>query len=558
LNGIHRWAVIVAGAASLSLASIARADGPTLDYLLPAGGQRGKTVEVTAGGKFPNWPAKVWADSPAIHVSAGKATGALSVQIDAGASIGPHLLRLYSEDGASALKSFVVGEGPEMMEVEPNDEPGTAQEIKQLPVTINGELSKPGDVDCYAVELKAGATLVASVQGRRLGSLIDPMLHVIDSDGIEVAFAHDGLGLDPLLAFHADRAGKYVVRVSAFAYPPAADVKLAGAKGDVYRLTLTTGPATRFCLPSGVRRGEKGTVKVLGWNLPEAGMELSGNASEISGEKKYLSVAAPGADGWMRVEVGEAPEWVDERACAEGVVAPVPVNISGVIGTPGDQRRFRIHTNKGEAIHLRVRAAAINSSMDTVVGIEDARGKVLAGANGSAGPTGVADPSLDWVAPVEADYFVTLRDLYHKGGPGYFYRVEIGHPRPAVEATVDAHAYTVAAGTSAQVKMKVTRQGGHNLELVAVATGLPAGVTATSAAVPPGGGEVTLTISAAKDAKPSGGMVRFMVVGTNPDKPEAHTAVFPLGKEKDSQELVEQTGDIWLTVTSLPSGKPTR
>jgi len=96
--------VMVAGVLSPFVATVARADGPTLDYLFPAGGQRGKTVELTAGGKFPNWPIKAWTDSPAIHVTAGKTMGALSVQIDTGALIGPHLIRSYSEDGASALR----------------------------------------------------------------------------------------------------------------------------------------------------------------------------------------------------------------------------------------------------------------------------------------------------------------------------------------------------------------------------------------------------------------------------------------------------------------------
>jgi len=38
---------------------------------------------------------------------------------------------------------------------------------------------------------------IASVQGRRLGSSIDPMLHLLDPDGTQVAFTHDGLGRKP-------------------------------------------------------------------------------------------------------------------------------------------------------------------------------------------------------------------------------------------------------------------------------------------------------------------------------------------------------------------------
>src|SRR4029077_9396083 len=45
---------------ALLLVANSRAAVPTLDYLFPAGGQRGTSVTVTAGGKFESWPMKVW------------------------------------------------------------------------------------------------------------------------------------------------------------------------------------------------------------------------------------------------------------------------------------------------------------------------------------------------------------------------------------------------------------------------------------------------------------------------------------------------------------------
>ncbi len=254
---IARIVTILAAVASCAVP--ARAAAPVLDYLYPAGGQRGTTVTVTAGGKFEKWQVQAWTDSPGLKAQPGTASGSLSVQIDKDVAPGPHLLRLYNGEGASALRLFMVGADREVAEAEPNDEIAKAQPVDSLPLTVEGQLEKSGDVDSYAVNLESGQSLTASVQGRRLGAPMDPMLHLYDAAGNEVAFAHDGLGLDPLLVYRAEKAGKYVVRVSAFAYPPAADVKLTGKAEDVYRLSLWAGAAARCAVPAGPSASSSGT-----------------------------------------------------------------------------------------------------------------------------------------------------------------------------------------------------------------------------------------------------------------------------------------------------------
>ena len=42
------------------LAGVVEAAAPVVEYLYPAGGQRGTMVTVTAGGKFEPWPVKAW------------------------------------------------------------------------------------------------------------------------------------------------------------------------------------------------------------------------------------------------------------------------------------------------------------------------------------------------------------------------------------------------------------------------------------------------------------------------------------------------------------------
>jgi len=79
---------------------------------------------------------------------------------------------------------------PEYLENEPVDVPDKARRI-QLPVVINGRIDKPGDLDVYRFEAKAGDQVVAEVLARRLESPLDSILTITDSKGTELASNDD-------------------------------------------------------------------------------------------------------------------------------------------------------------------------------------------------------------------------------------------------------------------------------------------------------------------------------------------------------------------------------
>jgi hypothetical protein len=465
------------------------------------------------------------------------------------------LLRLYTADGASALRCFVVGDQRESAEAEPNDELAKAQHVDQLPVTINGQLDKNGDVDCYAIQLAPGQRLVASVQGRRLGSAIDPMLHLVDAEGNQVAYAQDGLGLDPLLVYEAPSAGTYVLRVSAFAFPPVADVRLAGGKDGVYRLSLTTGPFVRAVHPSGVKRGQKSTVRLIGWNLPSDRTDIDATATPAGVD--HLFIPVPGGEGRLRVDVVDSTEVVRASGAASAPPVTAPANVSGTVASAAGDR-FELATKKGERLSLIVRTVSTGSPLDAVLRIEDSAGKLLDSNDDGAG---AGDPRLDWTAPADGVYRLVIHDLYGRSGDDFLYCCSIQPPTPEVRATTDAEAYALVPGKSVPVKVNVARKNGHTAGLVVVAIALPAGVTATSAEIPAKGGEVTLTLSAAADAKPASGPIRILLLGTHPDQPFGSPATFDLRKDRDkagNQDFIESTPDVWLTLspTAATGTKP--
>ena len=276
-------AILIASAGAATV----RAAEPTLIHLYPVAGEQGANVLVTAAGKFEPWPPKVWVDAPGITFTATPIIGTFNVEIAPEAAVGPHLVRIINEDGASAPRFFIVSRKPDLRDREPNDDWRSPQQLAITPVTISGRLDKTGDVECFAVPLKEGQTLVAWADAYVLGSNCDALLRIVDTRGQLLAFNHDGGNLDPFLAWKAPCDGTFIVQLMAFAYPAAANVQLTGGEGCVYRVHLTAGPVVRFALPLAVSGGTKTKVRLLGWNLTTSESDFDATQFSASGAVAY-------------------------------------------------------------------------------------------------------------------------------------------------------------------------------------------------------------------------------------------------------------------------------
>lgn len=222
----------------LATSLAAAAAEPTLKNFFPAAGRQGTTVSVTVSGKIDPWPAKVWTDAPGITFKPTDKSGKFDVEITKDAALGAHFVRLFNESGASVPRFFIVSREPELADTEPNDAFKSPQKIESLPATIGGKLDKGGDVDSFAVSLKKGQTLAASLEAYVLMSTFDGLLRIVDERGAQLAFNHDGRTLDPSLTWTAPRDGTFVVQVMGFVYPATSDARLTGGEGCVYRLHL--------------------------------------------------------------------------------------------------------------------------------------------------------------------------------------------------------------------------------------------------------------------------------------------------------------------------------
>ena len=144
-----------------------------------------------------------------------------------------------SKDGReSNVAPFAVDTLPECLELEPNNQAGQAQRVT-LPMTVNGRIDPPGDVDVFQFEGRAGSEIVAEVLARRLNSPLDSALRLTDAAGKQLAFNDDrpdkGSGLS---THHADSYIRATLPKDGVYYLYLADAQHHGGPEYAYRLRI--------------------------------------------------------------------------------------------------------------------------------------------------------------------------------------------------------------------------------------------------------------------------------------------------------------------------------
>lgn len=509
---------------------------PNVTYLYPAGARRGTTAEVAAAGTLDK-SAKVWASGKGVTAEPGKDKGKLAVKVAADAVPGVYWLRAYNADGASGLRPFVVGTLPEVTEKEPNDDFKKSQALDTGSLVVNGQLAKGGDVDCFAVNLKKGQTLVASLEANHtLKSPMDGVLQVLSADGFVLDQNNDFRGLDPQLAYAAPTEGTYVVRVFAFPAAPDSSIRYSGAETYVYRLTLTTGGFADFAEPLAVNKDTK-AVAVRGWNIPDAAKSIP--VGPLPAGESHLPVFHPALANPVRVRVephaSYGPGGVPETLT-------LPASVTGRLPAPGGEALFPVVGKKGQALSIQVESRAFGLAVNPVVRVLDVDKKQLAKAE----PAKLnGDTALSFTPPADGTYTISVTDLYAGGGPRHAFLLRALTPEPDYDLTVAADRFAVPPGKPLDIPVKVARKNGFARPVEVVAEGLPAGVKLE--VKPPAGkadpNTVTLTLTAEK-AGPTG---VFRLVGKVKDEPAfTRTARAPLPEFEDTN------ADLWVTVSDTP------
>jgi hypothetical protein len=528
----------------------AQLPGARLTSIFPAGARQGAAVECSISGTDLAGATGLYFSHPGIHaVPAGP--NKFTVRVDADVPVGAYDVRAVTPRGLSNFRAFAVGDWPEALEQEPNDEPTRAQPLS-LPVVVNGRVGKPTDVDCYTFHLDRGQRVFVDCWAWRLDSPLDGTLLLLGPDGREVAYAGDYYGKDPFLDYTAPAGGTYVLKVWDFVY--------GGGPDYFYRLHVGSVPHLDAVVPAALRPGTRTIVTLLGRNLPggrpaPGGARVEGRALEVL--TREVDVPAD-AGGGPRLRLGEAVRpprsWLDGMAyrlstptgssnpvflaLADGPVVPerepnndrataqalaVPCEVSGTFDAPGDVDWYSFRARKGERLVIEVFGERQSGLPDPFLVVRDAAGRRLLAADDDGRNVGqirftttTRDARADFTAPADGTYLVQVRDLYYqqRGDARFVYRLSLRRPRPGFRlVAVPPHdtqpdATAVGRGGRYWIDVLVLREDGFDGPVRVEAADLPPGVTAGPVVVGPGKTSAPLVLTAAADAPPGHGEIR--------------------------------------------------
>lgn len=512
----------------------AQLNPPHLAYIYPAGGQRGTTFQVKAGGQFLNGATTLYVSGSGVHAEVIEFTRpmtpmqatqlreklqelrkqpvdasvrnqivettqklatfsrnvnpalaenvTLQVTIAPDAVIGRRELRLATPQGLSNPLVFLAGQLPESSEKQSDARvlmPGinqadvSAAESEMsvtLPVTVNGRIVPraarpqqpplpgrqftPGDADRYRFQARKGQRLVAAVTARELMPYLadavpgwfQPACALLDDKDRELAYAdHDRFHPDPVLRYEIPRDGEYRVEIR--------DALYRGREDFVYRLALTLdmGPAA-------------GRVPVVVDALPTAS-EKEPNDVRKSAQRLKL-----------------------------------PIAVSGRVDRPGDWDVFAFDGRAGDQLVAEVLARRLDSPLDSVLRLTDAKGRQLAFNDdhedkASALLTHHADSLIAATLPAGGTYYLLLGDVQHNGGPEYTYRLRLGPPRPDFELRVTPSAINAAGGMTVPLSVYALRKDGFTGDIALALKGAPRALTLSGGLIPVGQDQVRLTLT---------------------------------------------------------------
>ena len=409
-----------------------------------------------------------------------------------------HWVRLFDDEGASApLGCSCVGTLPEVVEVEPNDEPKSPQRLGLCSATVNGRLARAGDVDGFAVSLTRGQTLVADIEAaRHLGSPMDAVLQVASSDGFVLAQNDDDIGRDPRIIFEAPADGTYIIRLFAFPSTPDSSIRFAGGNTFIYRLTVTTGGYLDYAFPLAVGRQGPKSVEAIGWNIPKVSRFLTvGDPDASDSILLFHPSLADTAEIHRVASAAEVETEPNDPSHPQAIVSAVA--LSGRIDPPGDQDSFRISLKKGDKRLLRVESRALGRPLDPTLRVLDPGGKILDESDDSG--RNARDLERSFTAPADGDYRLLIRDLNGRGGPRYAYLLSVLEPQPDFALSLSADRFDLIPGKTTKIAAAIQRKDNFAEPIEIAAADLPAGVSAKPITSKPGDASarsVTLELSA--------------------------------------------------------------
>ncbi|MGH7194413.1 MAG: hypothetical protein ACREJM_12910, partial [Candidatus Saccharimonadales bacterium] len=413
---------------------------------------------------------------------------------------GIYQLRLATAGGISAPLTVGVDALAEMP---------FAAEVADLPVALSGALQGSNVLRTSFTGTK-GQRIVAEVEGRRLGVELNPVVHLLDSRGVQLAWAQptSALAGDARLTAELPADGRYTVELH--------DALYRGPGPGNFRLKIGAFHFADRVFPLAVRRGTAPPLEFVSSNLP-AGMKAEATDAPATGP---FAAPWPAAEllsgGRPRLIYSEHDELTETPPAADGPPQKlaVPMAVSGRIGASSEEDRYQVAASPGQALRIELLAARAGSPLDGVLSIRNMQGAELASSDDQPS---TSDPGLDFTVPAGADSLVlVIKDLEGRGGADYVYRLSVtpqGTPDFGLTLFADREALPRQGVTV--LRLRAERRG-YNGPIKLTFAGLPGGVRVTGDEIPAGATDTLLTFETG-DQQPAPVIANVIGESTEPN-----------------------------------------
>ena len=354
-----------------------------------------------------------------------------------------------------------------------------------IPCTVNGQIAS-GEVNRYRFVARKGQRLVLTTLGRQLIPYIadavpgwfQPVLVLADAAGKELVYDDDyRFKPDPVIFYEVPQNGEYVFTIR--------DAIYRGREDFVYRITIGELPYVTSIFPLGAPAGAPVTPQMKGWNLegaelqPPAQLAGPGIYQVAANRQGYISNRVPFAVDTLP-ECNEI-EPNNDPAHAQKVTLPVVIN--GRIDQPGDWDVFQFAGQSNAIVVAEVMARRLDSPLDSVLKLTDAKGKLLAFNDdvddlADALNTHHADSYFMVTLPADGAYYVHIGDTAHNGGEAYAYRLRLSAPRSGFALRAAPSSVSLRGRDSANVAVYAIRKDGFTAPIQIGLKNLPLGFSA--------------------------------------------------------------------------------
>jgi hypothetical protein len=366
-----------------------------------------------------------------------------------------------------------------------------------LPALVNGQIMA-GGVDRCRFSAVRGQSLVLAINARQLIPYLadavpgwfEPVLTVYDAQGKELACEERfHYKPDPVIHLDVPHDGEYTVEIHDSIY--------RGREDFVYRLAIGRLPFVTGIYPLGGRLGEKTTVTLAGWNLPEATLTHDNAAAGVTLLTGDFFNAVP----FSVDDLPESAAWGSNHSEADAQAVTLPVILNGRISRPGVGDVYQFTGRAGQSIVAEVLARRLDSPLDSFLRLTDATGKQLAFNDdyedkGFGLNTHHADSYLTATLPADGTYFLHLTDAQGNGGPDFAYRLRISEPRPDFALRLVPSSLSLRTGMSASVTVSALRRDGFTNAITLALKDAPAGFALSGANIAAGKDQVQFTLKA--------------------------------------------------------------